>query len=121
MLFVKSGISKGDGLHLKTALRIEKEDLPALFMQETHKDGIQKYRYEGDITELTVEKIKDFIDDIRAGDIDRWVMSDPVPKYNGNERPHAELVVGKTWKQLIMKDESQSCMIYLFRKNDPKT
>ena len=40
MLFVKSGIAKGDGTRLRTALRVSKEDLPALFMQENKLEGI---------------------------------------------------------------------------------
>lgn len=80
-LFVKSGISRGDGPKLKTAIRVEKEDLPALFVQEpsTREHGPLKYKYEGDLNEITTEKIAAFLEDIKAGDIDRWVVSAPLP------------------------------------------
>jgi hypothetical protein len=84
-LFVKSGIVKGDGPMLSQSLKVIKEDLPALIMQtpSDNNHGIKRYRYEGDVTELTVQKIKDFMGDVEAGDINQWVLSAPIPVLKG--------------------------------------
>jgi len=114
-LFVKSGISRGDGPKLKNAIRVEKEDLPALFVQEpsTATSGPLKYKYEGDLNEITTEKIGAFLEDIKAGDIPRWVLSEPLPKKD--KKMKAIEVVGKTWNKLVMKDDSKYALIWLYR------
>jgi hypothetical protein len=66
------------------------------------------------LSKLTVEKIKDFMEDVKAGDIDRMVLSHPIPKLlGGMKEPAATIIVGKTWKQLVMDDPDKTWIIYL--------
>ena len=80
LLFVVSGISYGIQIRLAEVVGVREDDLPALYVIKTKKDAMtEKWRYNGSVEDLIVEKVRGFINDFRSGAVERVYKSEPVP------------------------------------------
>ena len=62
----------------------------------------QKWKYtDGDLTDLTPEKVRQFINDYKTGKAERVYKSEPVPEKLSGYR-EVRKIVGKTWDSTIM-------------------
>ncbi len=61
-------------------------------------DDLEKYRYEGKLSELTVESISQFIDDFKANKLKPHLKSEPVPENNNGP---VKTIVGNNWQDIV--------------------
>ena len=102
LLFVVSGVSYGIQVRLAEVVGIREDELPALFVIRTKKDAMtEKWRYTGnDVEELTVEKVRGFINDFREGNVERVYKSERVLDKEPGPR-EVRRIVGKTWDKTV--------------------
>jgi hypothetical protein len=56
--------------------------------------GFDKYKFLGNINDVTTDYIKAFVTSWNAGTLKRFYRSQPIPEDNGNT---VSVVVGETW------------------------
>ena len=102
LLFVTSGVSFGIQIRIAEVFGAREEELPALYVMQPSADTItKKWRYTaGPVEDLTVEKVRSFINDFRAGNLTREYKSEPVPEKASGPK-EVRKIVGKTWHQEI--------------------
>ena len=62
----------------------------------------EKYRYDKD--EINKENLADFIERVKAGEVEQFLKSAPVPE--SNDEP-VKVVVGKTFKEMVLDHEKE--------------
>lgn len=107
ILFVTSGVSVGIQSRLGEFIGVGKEDLPSLRIINP-QDTMLKYAYEGDSKNLSVENVKSFVSDFKAGKLQPSLKSEAIPEQATVEG--LTTLVGKTWDQIV-KDSSKDVLV----------
>ena len=68
-----------------------------------------KYVYEGPVTSMTGDSIKEWFDDFRAGKLSAHLKSEPIPE---NEGP-LTILVGKNFESIV-KDETKDVLVKFY-------
>jgi len=106
ILFVTSGVSEGIQSRLGEFIGVTKADLPSLRLISP-QDQMLKYVWEGDVTALTVDDIKTYIEAYKAGSLSAHLKSEPVPEPNDDA---LTILVGKNWEEIV-KDETKDVLV----------
>jgi protein disulfide-isomerase A1 len=106
ILFVTSGVTDGIQSRLAEFIGVTKDDLPTLRLISP-QDQMLKYVWEGDVTALTGDDIKSYIESYKAGSLKPHLKSEPVPENNNGP---VTTIVGKNWEEIVM-DESKDVLV----------
>ena len=98
LLFVTSGVSFGIQIRMAEVVGVKEDDLPALYVMQTHKDALtKKWKYVDEpVEELTEEKVRSFINDFRNGTAQRIYKSEAIPDTISGPK-EVRKIVGKNW------------------------
>jgi protein disulfide-isomerase A1 len=97
ILFVVSDIKEGIQSRLAEFVGIGENQLPAIRILDPAA-GMKKFAYEGNVHELTLDHLKTFLDDFKAGKLVAHFKSAEIPV---QDKDYVE-VVGKTFHQIVM-------------------
>jgi protein disulfide-isomerase A1 len=102
LIFAHSGVSEGIQQRLAEFVGTTEEDLPRLLTLGFNEAGIDKYVYEGDLTQLTVEDVEKFIAQYESGELSKFLKSEEVPETNDEA---VKVVVGKNFDDIVGGDQ----------------
>lgn len=105
VLFSYSGISDGIQERLAEFMGVTKEHLPVLRIIKPA--DMKKYQYPGKITELTVDAIGTYVQDVLDGKVKPFLKSE---KPVDNTGKPLTIVVGETFEQIV-KDETKDVLV----------
>jgi len=108
LLFSTSGVSSGIQERLGEFLGVTKDDMPAIHVVEPATD-LKKFKYDGDVNELTAEALNKFINDFMDGKLVPNRKSEPVPE--SNDGP-VYIVVGTEWEKVVGDETKDVLMEY---------
>jgi len=97
ILFVNSGVSEGIQARLAEFVGVTAEDMPTMRILAPGQ-SMKKYNYSGDVNALTTESIKTFIEDFKAGKVEEFLKSEPIPE---TQEGPVTVVVGKSYEQIV--------------------
>jgi len=92
--YVKSGISEGIQQRLAEFVGVDETSLPTIRILDP-SDNMKKYTYSGDLSSLSVDSIKKFVDDFKSGSLAPFLKSQDIPAEVEGE--HVKVVVGKSF------------------------
>ena len=99
ILFVYSGI-QGTELedNLNKYIGLTDADLPCIFILYTEGEGrsLSKIKWDGDISTMSTEVMKNYISEFKSGNLKPYLMSQPIPEEI--HTPGLTIIVGKTWE-----------------------
>jgi len=107
ILFSYSGVMEGIQEQLGEFIGVTQEDLPTIRIIEPSEEAIRKFKYEGDVSKLTVEDVKKFVADFKDGKLTPFLKSDPIPE--SNDGP-VKVIVGHSWEDIVM-DSSKDVLV----------
>jgi protein disulfide-isomerase A1 len=98
ILFVKSTTTDGIQQKLADYIGVDAKSAPTIRIIKFADDDIQKFRYEGNLNEMTVESLTNFIDDFKAGSLKTFLKSEAIPEPNNGP---VKVVVGNSWNDIV--------------------
>ena len=101
IIFAHSGVTAGIQQRLAEFVGVTEDDLPRLMIVGFNPTGIDKYVFEGDVSALTQEDVEKFFASYEAGELSKFLKSDPIPETN--DEP-VKVVVGKNFNEIVGKD-----------------
>jgi len=69
-------------------------------------ENMMKYIWEGDIASLSVDGMRSFVEDFKAGKLEAHLKSEAIPENDGP----LTVLVGKNWNQIVM-DETKDVLV----------
>ena len=89
-----------DGIQQKLAdyIGVDAKAAPTIRVIRFGDDDIEKFRYEGNLNELTVDGISNFIDQFKAGSLKPFLKSEVIPEPNNGP---VKVVVGGSWTDIV--------------------
>lgn len=96
-------LGQGLGDRLADYIGVKAEDTPAVRIVLPNQD-MKKFKFTGDIT---VESLKNFVDDWSNGRLKPFLKSEPVPE--SNDEP-VKVMVGENFKELVLDSEDDVLM-----------
>eukprot|EP00344_Euplotes_crassus_P005811 CAMPEP_0196998732 /NCGR_PEP_ID=MMETSP1380-20130617/4049_1 /TAXON_ID=5936 /ORGANISM="Euplotes crassus, Strain CT5" /LENGTH=481 /DNA_ID=CAMNT_0042415407 /DNA_START=35 /DNA_END=1480 /DNA_ORIENTATION=- len=102
IIFAHSGVSDGIQQRLAEFVGTTEADLPRLLTLGFNPSGIEKYVYEGDLTQLTEEDVDKFLTKYENGELSKFLKSDDIPETN--DEP-VKVIVGKTFNDFVGGDQ----------------
>jgi protein disulfide-isomerase A1 len=105
ILFVTSGVSEGIQQKFGEFLGVEKSSMPSVRLIDP-SENMLKYVWDGDIANLSVDGMKTFVEDFKAGKLQPHLKSEEIP---ANDGP-LTVLVGKNWDQIV-KDETKDVLV----------
>eukprot|EP00826_Nyctotherus_ovalis_P039438 TRINITY_DN3795_c0_g1_i1.p1 TRINITY_DN3795_c0_g1~~TRINITY_DN3795_c0_g1_i1.p1 ORF type:complete len:489 (-),score=160.67 TRINITY_DN3795_c0_g1_i1:133-1599(-) len=105
LIFSKADIKSEWGERVAEVFGVEDSHLPLLEVVELQQD-IMRYKHTG---ELKADAIKQFINDWKAGKVERFMKSEPEPKDNNGP---VYTVVGKTFKRDILDNDDDIMLMF---------
>ena len=114
LLFVVSGISFGIQIRIAEVVGAKEEDLPALYMMQPKKDAMtEKWKFtDGSVEDLTVEKVRSFINDFRNSNLMRVYKSEPAPETVSGPK-EVKKIVGQTWAAEVNDSTKDVFVLYI--------
>lgn len=98
ILFVTSGVTDGIQSRLAEFIGAEKKDLPSLRLIAP-AESMLKYVWEGDVSALTADDVKKFVEDFKADKLLPHLKSEDVPEQQTVEG--LTTLVGKSWDSIV--------------------
>jgi protein disulfide-isomerase A1 len=98
ILYVHSVIKGVMHTQLATILGITQEDLPLLMVIGYHPQGIYQYRWDGDITALSVDDLDKFVTQFEEGSLTKFMKSEEIPEKDDG---HVKIIVGKNFADVV--------------------
>lgn len=98
ILFVKSTTTDGIQQKLADYVGVDAKAAPTIRVIKFADDDIVKYRYEGSLSEMTVESLSHFIDEFKAGSLKPFLKSENIPENNNGP---VKVIVGHTWNEIV--------------------
>jgi protein disulfide isomerase len=108
ILFSYSGVSEGIQEQLGEFIGVTAEDLPTIRIIEPSEESVKKFKFEGDVENLTVEDVRKFITEFTEGKLVAHMKSDPIPETQGA----VKVVVGKNFHDIVMDDKKDVLVKY---------
>lgn len=106
VLFVTSGATDGIQARLADFIGVTAEDTPCIRLLDPRGEGMLKYQRDGDVSTITVDGLKTYLDDFRGGKLEPHLKSEPIPEEQGA----LTVLVGKNWEQIV-KDETKDVLV----------
>jgi len=106
ILFVTSGVNDGIQARLGEFLGVTDENMPTLRLinpQET----MLKYTWEGEMSDLTVDNIKEWVTEFKEGKLVAKLKSEPIPEPSDDG---VTVLVGNNWSDIVM-DETKDVLV----------
>lgn len=97
ILFVKSTTTDGIQSKLADYIGVDAKSQPTIRVIR-FGDDLEKYRYEGKLSELSVESIGQFIEDFKTNKLKPFLKSEPVPADNNGP---VKVIVGNNWQDIV--------------------
>jgi len=98
IIFAHSGVTGGIQQRLAEFVGVTTEDLPRLMIVSFNAQGIDKFVYDGELSELTADDVEKFVDGFEKGSLSKFLKSEPVPETN--EEP-VKVVVGDNFNDIV--------------------
>lgn len=98
ILFVKSTTTDGIQSKLADYIGVDASSQPTIRVIRFGSDDVEKYRYEGKLSELTVESLGQFIDEFKTNKLKPFLKSEAVPENNNGP---VTVVVGNNWQDVV--------------------
>lgn len=98
ILFVKSTTTDGIQQKLADYIGVDAKSAPTIRVIRFGDEDIEKYRYEGNLSELTVASLGHFIDEFKAGSLKPFLKSESIPEPNDGP---VKVIVGHTWNDIV--------------------
>ena len=70
---------------------------------------VKKYRYEGDIENLSVEEVRNFFTEFKQGKLTPYLKSAPIPE---NNHGPVKIIVGNNWHDIVMDSKKDILVMY---------
>lgn len=99
IMFSHSGVTEGIQEQLGEFIGVTADDLPTLRILAPTEESIKKFKWEGDVTAVTVDDIKKFVADFKAGTLSPFLKSEKAPE--NNDGP-VKIVVSSQFKDIVM-------------------
>jgi len=109
ILFSYSGVTEGIQEQLGEFIGVTADDLPTMRIIEPAEENVKKFKFEGDVENLTVEDVRKFITDFTDGKLKPFMKSDPVPEDNSGP---VKVVVGHNFQEIVMDDTKDVLVKY---------
>jgi protein disulfide-isomerase A1 len=93
ILFVVSGVTEGIQQRLGEFIGVEEKDLPTLRLLDP-ADGMKKFNYQGSVQSLTVDNIRQFVDDFQNKRLQAFLKSEEIPAESNDP---LKIIVGKNF------------------------
>ena len=106
VLFVTSGATDGIQARLADFIGVTAEDTPCIRLLDPRGEGMLKYQWDIDLSTITVDGLKTYLDDFRGGKLEPHLKSEPIPEEQGA----LTVLVGKNWEQIV-KDETKDVLV----------
>jgi len=103
---VKSGISDGIQQRLAEFVGVDEPSLPTVRILDP-SDNMKKYTFGEDVSKLSVESLKKFIDEFKNGKLAPFLKSQDIPADNSEP---VKVVVGKSFNSIVMNNEDDVLM-----------
>lgn len=101
IFFVHSGVKDGIQSRLAEFVGVTEADLPRLMIVGFNPQGIDKYKWEGDISSLSAADIDKFVTQYEGGQLEKFLKSEDVPE---NDEGPVRTVVGKNFNDIVGQD-----------------
>lgn len=99
ILFVVSGVTEGIQQRLGEFIGVEEKDLPTLRLLDP-ADGMKKFNYQGATQDITVDSVRQFIDDFNNKRLKPFLKSEEIPADNSEP---LKIIVGKNFDQAVLQ------------------
>ncbi len=94
ILFVVSGVTEGIQQRLGEFIGVEEKDLPTLRLLDP-ADAMKKFNYPGSADSITVDSIKQFIEDFNNKNLKPFLKSEEIPTESNDP---LKIIVGKNFQ-----------------------
>lgn len=101
ILFVVSGVTDGIQSRLAEFIGVDGSSLPTIKVLDPN-DNMKKFQYEGAVKDVSVESLKAFITDFKAGKLTAFLKSEEIP--TDNSAP-VKVLVGKSFQNIVINSE----------------
>jgi protein disulfide-isomerase A1 len=98
ILYVHSGIKSAMHTKLAEFLGVVQQDLPLLMIIGFQKEGVDKFRWEGDITTLSVDDLDKFVTQFEEGALTKFMKTEEIPDKDDG---HVKIIVGKNFADVV--------------------
>jgi protein disulfide-isomerase A1 len=98
ILYVHSGIKSAMHTKLAEFLGVTEEDLPLLMIIGFNKEGVDKFRWEGDISTLSVDDLDKFVTQFEEGALKKFMKTEEIPE---KDDEHVKIIVGKNFADIV--------------------
>lgn len=113
-LFIVSGVSFGIQIRLAHTLGAQSSTLPAvyIFKPKTHERGLKYKMSLGSDEKITAQKVRDFINDYKEGNMPQDYKSEPIPVF---ETPTSQVrqIVGLNYYETINDPKKDVFVAYM--------
>jgi len=80
---VVSGTKEGIQTRFADFVGVADTDTPTIRLLNPSENEMTKYKYLGNVGEITVDSIKEFFEDFKAGKLNPFLKSEPIPDNSG--------------------------------------
>jgi len=98
ILFVKSTTTDGIQQKLADYIGVDAKAAPTIRLVKFTEDDMLKFKWEGNINELTVDSIGHYIQDFKNGNLKPFLKSEAIPEKNDGP---VTVVVGHNWHDVV--------------------
>jgi len=109
LLFAYSGVVESYQKEIAHLSGVNRKNLPKLRVFNPLSNGVLKYRYEGDVNEMEVEDVVEFIQDYKRGVLKPFYRSLKPPAVNDGP---IKIVVGKTYPEFVLNKQEDVLVLY---------
>lgn len=102
VLFVESGVTEGIQGRLAEFLGVDESSTPTIRLIDPSQD-MKKYHFPGSVASLSIDEVKNFIDDFKAGKLQVFLKSQEIPADDGKA---LKTVVGKSFKNIVINSDN---------------
>jgi protein disulfide-isomerase A1 len=107
ILFSYSGVTEGFQEQLGEFIGVTPSDLPCIRIMEPALEQVHKYVFEGDVENLSVEAVRNFVAEWKEGKLSPHLNSEEIPEDNNGP---VKIVVGKSFHEIVM-DETKDVLV----------
>lgn len=108
ILFVVSGVSEGIQQRLGEFIGVEEKNLPTLRLLDP-ADNMKKFTFDGKTNEITVDSLKQFIQDFKGKKLQPFLKSEEIPAESSDP---LKIIVGKNFQQVVLDSDDDVFVKY---------
>lgn len=108
ILFVTSGVSDGIQQRLGEFIGVEEKQLPTVRLLDP-ADNMKKFQFSGSLDSLTVDGIREFVDDFKNKKLQPFLKSEEIPAETGDA---LKIIVGKNFQSVVLDSDKDVFVKY---------